>query len=137
MLMMVFCLKAALVPLHWWLPTAYCRGEPALGGDVHDHDQGRRLFAAAGRARSSSAAEAGALAGLAQPWILPAALLTIAAGAVGALAGRTLASLVCFSTVWSMGSLLVALGLFDEPGARGRALLHPAQHPRAGPPCSC
>jgi multicomponent K+:H+ antiporter subunit D len=60
--------------------------------------------------------EAGALANLAQPWLLPAALLTIAAGAVGALAGGTLASLVCFSTVWSMGSLLVALGLFDSQG---------------------
>ena len=23
LLLMVFCLKAALVPLHWWLPTAY------------------------------------------------------------------------------------------------------------------
>jgi multicomponent K+:H+ antiporter subunit D len=28
MLMLVFCIKAALVPLHWWLPTAYSAASP-------------------------------------------------------------------------------------------------------------
>ena len=44
LLLMVFCLKAALVPLHWWLPTAYAARERSRCSFVHDHDEGRRVF---------------------------------------------------------------------------------------------
>src|SRR5690606_7996130 len=42
--------------------------------------------------------------------------VTLAIGAVGVLASRTLLDLVCFSVVASMGTLMIALGLFDEVG---------------------
>jgi multicomponent K+:H+ antiporter subunit D len=47
---------------------------------------------------------------------MPAALATIALGAIGVLASRSLAGLVCFAVVWSMGSVLVTVGLFDQRG---------------------
>jgi multicomponent K+:H+ antiporter subunit D len=53
---------------------------------------------------------------VAAPWVIPAALATLVVGAAGVLASQTLLGLVCFSIVWSMGSLLVALGLFDPGG---------------------
>jgi len=37
----------------------------------------------------------------------------LAIGAIGVLASRVLVDLVCFAVVWSMGSLLVAVSLFD------------------------
>jgi multicomponent K+:H+ antiporter subunit D len=61
-------------------------------------------------------ADAGAVANVAAPWVAPAAVATLVLGAAGVLASRTLLGLVCFAVVWSMGSLLVALGLFDTAG---------------------
>jgi multicomponent K+:H+ antiporter subunit D len=61
-------------------------------------------------------ADAGAVAHVAVPWVIPAALATLAVGAAGVLASPTILGLACFSVVWSMGSLLLALGLFDIPG---------------------
>jgi len=42
--------------------------------------------------------------------------VTLVIGALGVLATRRLVDLVAFSVVWSMGSLLIALGLFDVAG---------------------
>jgi multicomponent K+:H+ antiporter subunit D len=61
-------------------------------------------------------ADAGVVAQVAAPWVIPAALMTLAIGAAGVLASQTFLGLVCFSVVWSMGSLLAALGLFDPSG---------------------
>lgn len=115
LLMMVFALKAALVPLHVWLPTTYAAAGPPVAAlfmimtkvGAYALIRVHTLMFPAGE---------GALAGLAAPWLAAAALVTIAVGAAGALAGRSLAALACFSTVWSMGSLLVAVASFDGPG---------------------
>ncbi|MFD2184002.1 monovalent cation/H+ antiporter subunit D [Rhodoplanes azumiensis] len=115
LLLVVFALKAALVPLHWWLPGAY----GAAPGPV------AALFMIMTKVGAYSllrvcvlvfGVEAGALADLAAPFVLPAALATLVIGAAGVLASRTLSALACFAVVWSMGSLLVALGLFDRGG---------------------
>jgi multicomponent K+:H+ antiporter subunit D len=115
LLFLVFALKAALVPLHWWLPGAYA----AAAGPV------AALFMIMTKVGAYSilrvytlvfGAEAGAVANVAAPWLLPAAVASLVLGAVGVLAARNLLGLVCFAVVWSMGSLLVALGLFDPAG---------------------
>ena len=115
MLMMVFALKAALVPLQAWLPTAYAAASPPVAA----------MFMIMTKVGAYALIRVhtlmfplgdGALAGLAQPWIVPAALVTLAVGAAGALAGRSLAALACWSTVWSMGSLLLVVALFDRQG---------------------
>jgi len=115
LLFLVFALKAALVPLHWWLPTAYAAAPAPVAA----------LFAIMTKVGAYSiirlhgmvfGPEAGAVANAVAPWVMPAALLTLVVGALGALATRRLLDLVAFSVVWSMGSLLVAVGLFDAGG---------------------
>ena len=81
----------------------------------YDHDESRRLSIIRVHALVFGS-EAGAVAQVAAPWIIPAALVTLVIGALGVLATRRLADLVCFAVIWSMGSLLVAIGLFDGPG---------------------
>jgi multicomponent K+:H+ antiporter subunit D len=112
LLFLVFALKAALVPLHWWLPTAYSAA-PAPSA---------ALFAIMTKVGAYSIVrmftlifppDAGTAGALVSTWIVPAALLTLAIGAIGVLAARFLVDLICFAVVWSMGSLLVALALFD------------------------
>jgi multicomponent K+:H+ antiporter subunit D len=118
LLFLVFALKSALVPLHWWLPGAYA----AAPGPVAALFMIMTKVGAYAILRVYTlifGAEAGAVAQVATPWVIPAALATLALGAAGVLASQTLLGLVCFSVVWSMGSLLVVLGLFDIEGATG------------------
>ena len=115
LLFLVFALKAAAVPLHWWLPTAYGAAPAPTAA----------LFAILTKVGAYSiirvytlvfGTEGGPAAGVAGPWLLPAALVTLVVGALGVLASRALVNLVSFSVVWSMGSLLTAVALFDVKG---------------------
>ena len=115
LLLLVFAIKAALVPLHWWLPATYAAAAAPVAA----------LFAIMTKVGAYSiirinslifGADAGALADVAAPWIVPAALATLTVGAFGLLASRTLFDLASFTIVASMGMLLIAVGLFDTAG---------------------
>ncbi len=122
LLFSVFAVKAALVPLHWWLPMAYAAAAAPSAA----------LFAVMTKVGAYSilrvytlvfGAEAGPAADIAAPLVLPAALITLAVGTVGVLASRRLVDLICYSLVASMGTLLIALGTFDALSA-GAALYY-------------
>ncbi len=115
LLLGVFALKAALLPLGFWLPRAY---GSALASSA-------ALFALLTKVGVYAiirvfalcfGPEAGAVAGVAQPWVLPAALVTLAFGALGALGARGLRETAGWLVVYSVGTLLVAVGLFSESG---------------------
>lgn len=115
LLFLVFALKAALVPLHWWLPTAYAAAPPPSAA----------LFAVMTKVGAYSiirvftvafGSDDGTGTNIAAPWIMPAALATLVIGSLGVLASRVLVDLICFAVVWSMGTLLVAVALFDVAG---------------------
>lgn len=115
LLFLVFAIKAAFVPLHWWLPATYSAASAPVAA----------LFAIMTKVGAYAiirvygtifGLDAGPLAGVAVPWILPAALATLLIGAIGLLASRTLLDLASFSIIASMGTLLIAIGLFDVDG---------------------
>ena len=112
LLLVVFALKAALLPLYFWLPRL-CRGQRAGGGAVRDHDQGRHLPILRVYTLVFGDA-AGELANLAQAWLWPLALATLGLGAIGALAARTLQSLLAYLVVVSAGTLLAGVALGSE-----------------------
>ncbi len=110
MLLVVFGLKAALFPLYFWLPTGYAAAAAPVAA----------LFAIMTKVGAYSIVrvfslvfgpDAGALALVASPWLLPVGLVTIAAGAAGALAAQTLRGLVAYLTVVSAGTIAAALSL--------------------------
>jgi len=111
LLLVVFAVKAALVPLHFWLPVTYAAAcAPVVA-----------LFAIMTKVGAYSilrvytlafGADAGDLAWVAAPWLLPAALVTLALGTIGLLAARGLRLLACFAVLGSMGTLLIAIGSF-------------------------
>jgi multicomponent K+:H+ antiporter subunit D len=115
MLFTVFAIKSAMVPLHWWLPPAYGAATPPVAA----------LFAVMTKVGAYSiiriftlifGADAGPLAGIAAPWILPAGILTLVLGTIGVLASRALQDLVCYALIASMGTLLIAVGLTSGDG---------------------
>jgi multicomponent K+:H+ antiporter subunit D len=115
LMLLVFGLKAALLPLYFWLPRAYAVAPAAVAA----------LFAIMTKVGFYSilrvftlvyGSAAGELAGLIQPLLLPLALLTLLAGAVGALAARSLGMLLAYLVVLSVGTLTAGLALDSLQG---------------------
>jgi multicomponent K+:H+ antiporter subunit D len=113
LLLLVFAVKAALVPLHFWLPGTYANAPGPVAA----------LFAIMTKVGAYSiirlyvlafGADAGEAAWLAAPWLLPAALLTLALGMTGVLAARSLGQMASFAVVGSMGMLLATVAVFTE-----------------------
>ena len=110
LLFTVFALKAALAPLHLWLPGAYGHTSAPVAA----------LFAIMTKVGAYAilridslmfAPDSGPAAGLLDPWLLPLALLTVVLGTVGVLASRRLAQQTAYLVVVSAGTLLAAFGL--------------------------
>ena len=108
LLAVVFSLKAALVPVHLWLPRTYSATAPAVAA----------LFAimtkvgayAIIRTMPLILGDAGAGA-----FLLPAALGTMLLGFIGLLAARGLGDMAAFGLIGSTATLLTAIALFDGP----------------------
>ncbi|MGE0744159.1 MAG: monovalent cation/H+ antiporter subunit D [Rhodospirillales bacterium] len=115
LLFLVFAVKAALVPLHWWLPGTYAAtSAPSAALFMIMTKVG--AYAILRVHGQMFGAGDGAVSQAASALVMPAALVTLAAGAVGMLAARRLRDLICFAVVASMGTLLVAVAAFDIGG---------------------
>jgi multicomponent K+:H+ antiporter subunit D len=110
-LLVVFGLKAAMLPLYFWLPGTYAAASAPVAA----------LFAVMTKVGVYSivrvhwqlfGAEAGGAALAVADWLLPLALATSALGVLGALAAHTMGRLVAYLTVSSVGTILAAIGLF-------------------------
>jgi len=125
LLLVVFALKAALVPLHFWLPATYSNAPPLVAA----------LFAIMSKvgvycmirfADLSLLESAGALAGLGSQWLVPCAVLTVIVGSIGVLAARSLSQQASYAGIASVGTMLIAFGVFT-PAAQAAGfyyLLH-------------
>ncbi len=115
LLMLVFALKAALVPLHFWLPGAYAAAPAPVAAlfAVMTKVGGYAILRFATLVFPVDGPGAGQMMAA---WLLPAALMTLALGTVGMLAARDTARLAACATLASMGTALVAFGLFSQPG---------------------
>lgn len=122
LLMMVFAVKAALFPVQFWLPATYANAPAPVAA----------LFAIMTKVGAYAILRVHTTAfgpgipgteGLANTWLFPAAIVTIAIGAVGVLGVRRLMPLIGFSVVGSMGTLLVAVAVFS-PNATAAALYY-------------
>ena len=135
LLLIVFAIKGALVPLHLWLPGTYGAASPPVAA----------FFAIMTKVGAYAILRvyvlifgggAGAAAWLAEPYLLPAAAVTLGLGMIGVLAARTLTSLAVYALVGSVGTLLLAVGVFDEPAASAPSTTWSTARSR-GPRCSC
>jgi len=115
MLLVVFGLKAAILPLCFWLPKAYGSATAPVAA----------LFAVMTKVGFYAivrvftlvfGADAGPLANLGLDWLFPVALATLAMGVVGAIGARNLRTLITWQVIISIGTLLAAVGLGTEQG---------------------
>lgn len=106
LLLLVFAVKAAIVPFQFWLPNTYAHAAGPVAA----------LFAVLSKVGAYAILRVytlifGGDVAVTQ-WLLPAALVTLALGALGVLGTAALPRLVAFAVIASMGTLLIALSQF-------------------------
>ncbi len=124
LLFVVFCAKAALLPMYFWLPETYTHAPAAVAG----------LFAimtkvglyAVLRLGTLSFGASGPLHGFAWPALLVLGAITLVLAALGVLATRRLRSLAAYLVLGSAATLFVAfaLGTAGTVGAGLYYLVH-------------
>ena len=113
MLLVVFGVKAALLPLYFWLPDTYGTASAPVAALFAVMTK-VGVYAIARVATLIFGAAGGVAANVAEPWLAWLALATLLLGGAGALAARRLRVLVAYVVVASAGTLLVGLGLATE-----------------------
>ncbi len=115
LVLLVFGLKAAVVPVHLWLPATY----HAPFGPVS------ALFSIMTKVGVYAIIRVfvpifgpgqGWASQVAEPWVLPLGLVTLVAGALGVLASTDLKKMITYLVVASVGTQVTAVGLFTEAG---------------------
>jgi multicomponent K+:H+ antiporter subunit D len=113
LLILVFAIKAAIVPLHFWLPSSYAEAPPPVAA----------LFAIMTKVGAYAIIRVYTMvfpvdlevtSGLHGTWLLPVAMVSLAVGAVGVLAAKKLDRLVAFAVISSMGMVMIAVAMFTE-----------------------
>ncbi len=122
LLMMVFAIKAAMVPLQFWLPATYANAPAPVAA----------LFSVMTKVGAYALIRFGTLVfptdlpstgTLIQSLMEPAAYATMAIGAIGTLGAKSLPRLIAFAALGSMGTLLLAVLAFT-PEATAAALYY-------------
>ncbi len=122
LLMIVFALKAALVPLQFWLPATYAQAPMPVAA----------LFAVMTKIGVYALLRFGTLVfppetagigGLIGEWLLAAAVVTLVLGMLGVLGAAGLARLIAFAVIGSVGTLMIAVALFT-PGSTTAAVFY-------------
>ena len=130
LMMLVFAVKAALVPLQFWLPGTYANAPGPVAA----------LFAVMTKVGAYAVirvytlafpTDTAATGTLFADLLAPAALVTIAVGSVGVLGATTLARQAAFAAIASMGMLFVAVAAF-QPQATSAALYYLVHSTLAG-----
>lgn len=108
LLLVVFGLKAAVLPLYFWLPAAYAQTSAPVAA----------LFALLTKVGVYAMIRVFTLAfGLEMnAWLLPLGLATLIAGSIGVLASQELRRLIAYSVIVSVGTLLTGIGLDTVAG---------------------
>jgi multicomponent K+:H+ antiporter subunit D len=125
LLVSVFALKAALVPLHLWLPRTYAVATPAVAA----------LFALMTKVGVYSIIrvvpqvfgdDAGAAAWAPASYLLPAAIVTAIVGFAGVFVARSLSGQAAYAVIGSTGTLMIAVAAWqvDALGAALYYLVH-------------
>ncbi|MGY1425802.1 monovalent cation/H+ antiporter subunit D [Lysobacter sp. A289] len=122
LLLVVFCAKAALLPLYLWLPETYTRA-PAAVAALFVVMTKVGIYAVLRMGSLMLGEPAGTLAGYGWDWLIPAALATLAVSALGVMAASRLRMLAAYLVLLSAATLLIMFGL-RQPDTIGAGLYY-------------
>lgn len=122
MLFLVFAIKGALVPLQFWLPATYANA-PLVVAALFAIMTKVGAYATLRFATLVFPPDLPATDGILGSLLLPAALVTLAVGAIGTLGATTLPRLAAFAAIASMGTVFLGLAQ-TTPAANAAALYY-------------
>jgi multicomponent K+:H+ antiporter subunit D len=111
MLILVFAIKGALVPLQFWLPGTYANA-PGVTAAMFAVMTKIGAYAVIRFGTMVFPTDLPATGALLSDLVLPAGLVTLALGAFGVLGATTLPRLVAFGGIASMGTAFLAIAAF-------------------------
>lgn len=114
LLVSVFALKAAVVPLHLWLPRTYAVATPAVA-TLFAIMTKVGVYAIIRVVPQVFGVDAGAAAGAGYEWLWIAALVSACVGFAGVFTARSMAEQAAYGVVGSTGTLLIAVAAFTRP----------------------
>jgi len=112
-LLLVFGLKAAFLPLHFWLPRAYASATAPVAALFAIMTK-VGLYAILRMTTLVFGGQTGAAAGFGLDVLFVIALLTMMLGAIGAFAAGTLHSMLAYLVLVSVGTLLAGISMGSE-----------------------
>jgi multicomponent K+:H+ antiporter subunit D len=113
LLMTVFALKAAVVPIHLWMPRTYAATMPVVAALFAIMTK-VGVYAMIRTVPLIFGAQAGAAAWVPAPYLLPAAMLGAMLGFVGVLVARGMREQAAYAVLASTGTLLMAVAIWRE-----------------------
>lgn len=113
LLMAVFALKAAVVPIHLWMPRTYAATMPVVAALFAIMTK-VGVYAMIRTVPLIFGAQAGAAAWVPAPYLLPAAMLGALFGFVGVLVARGMREQAAYAVLASTGTLLMAVSTWRE-----------------------
>ena len=122
LLLVVFCAKAALLPMYLWLPETYTRA-PAAVAALFVIMTKVGIYAVLRIGSLMLGEPAGELAGYGWDWLLPAAVVGLGLAALGVLAAVRLRMLAAYLVLVSATTLFIAFGL-RQPGTIAGGLFY-------------
>lgn len=114
LLMIVFAVKAALVPLHFWLPSTYANA-PGPSAALFAIMSKVGVYAII-RFFTLVFPRDTVIETLVSDLLLPAAIITMLVGQIGVLGTRSLPRLAAYAAIGSIGLLMIAVAPFDPKG---------------------
>lgn len=115
LLLVVFGLKGAVLPLYFWLPRAYASATAPVAALFAIMTK-LGIYAIVRVFTLVYGSEAGSLDGMALDWLWPLSMLTLVGGVLGALAAQNLQGMLSYLVVVSVGTLLAGVALGSEEG---------------------
>lgn len=115
LLLVVFGLKGAVLPLYFWLPRAYASATAPVAALFAIMTK-LGIYAIVRVFTLVYGSEAGSLDGMVLDWLWPLSMLTLVGGVLGALAAQNLQGMLSYLVVVSVGTLLAGVALGSEEG---------------------
>ena len=122
LLTVVFAIKAALLPLYFWLPRAYGNATAPVAA-IFAVMTKVGVYAILRTSTLLFGEGSGVVSGVTDGWLLPLALVTLLAGTLGVAAARRLQVLIAYLVIVSVGTILVPVAL-GTPEAIAAALYY-------------
>lgn len=113
LLFAVFAIKSAVVPFHFWLPTAYSHTGPIVAG-LFALSTKVGVYATVRVYYELIAGQETLFSSWVTGWLLPASLVTTSLGMIGVLGSRTLGQMASYASLASSGAIMVSVGLFQN-----------------------